>query len=69
MDVRKETNFKIDWESSTEKAQIERKNYLNFIRKFLQDLENLNIAEVKQLMEKWKIHFVDIDNFPRVNFD
>ena len=67
MKTSNETNYVINWKDSDDKSINERKNYLRLIRNFVTDLENLNNQEVNDVLERWKVYFVDIDEFPRVN--
>ena len=60
-------NYVINWKDSDQKSINERKNYLRLLRNFVTDLENLEDEKVNELLKGWKVAFVDIDEFPRVN--
>ena len=68
MITKNETNYVIGWKDSDDKSVNERKNYLRLIRNFVIDSENLNLEQVNELLKRWNVYFVDIDEFPRVNF-
>ena len=59
--------YVINWKDNDQKSLNERKNYLRLLRNFVTDLENIGNEQVNDLMKRWKVAFVDIDEFPRVN--
>lgn len=80
MEIRKEVNYKIDWHAvsnttsyptseESQKVLDDRIHYFNMLRRLLQDLQNLGLDNVDEVLAKYKVHFVDIDDIPRVNLD
>lgn len=79
MRTEKSVNYAIDWLSVSNpstseleqitKIQEDRKHYFDMLRRLLQDLKNLGIDAVDEVLESYNVHFVDIDDFPRVNID
>lgn len=71
MEPKQEINYRIDWVSSDEKAVQDRRAYFNMSRGLISDLENLHDPSVKAVLDRWYVHFVDLegDDFPRVNID
>jgi hypothetical protein len=76
--TKNEVNYKIDWHSGGEygasptgnKMVIEdRKHYFEMLRNLLLDLKNLGRDEIDDIFARYNIHFVDIDDIPRVNID
>jgi len=69
METKPEVNYKIDWVSANEKAIHNRKEYFQMLRGFLKEVHATDNVEVRSIFEKWSVHFVDLDDFPRVNID
>ncbi len=61
-----------------------RKHYFDMLRRFLKDIEIISDSEIpyhwqhsadlvrkeiKKVFEKYDVHFVDVDDFPRINID
>jgi hypothetical protein len=85
MRTEKIVNYKIDWNATVikslgdsvdkiamdvgEKIIADRKHYFDMLRRLLQDLKNLGIDAIDEVLESYNVHFVDIDDFPRVNID
>lgn len=77
MITKKEVNYKIDWHGfklgDDIQAQIkvleDRKHYFDMLRRFLLNIKNLGRDEIDEVFEKYNVHFVDIDDIPRVNID
>lgn len=79
MRTEKSVNYAIDWLSVSNpstseleqitKIQEDRKHYFDMLRRLLQDLKNLGIDAVDEVLESYNVHFVDIDDIPRVNID
>jgi len=54
-------------------------HYFEMVRSFLRDIESVSNSdipnadlirkEIKKIFEKYNVHFVDVDDFPRINFD
>jgi hypothetical protein len=82
MITRNEVNYKIDWRGNAEfgaplepgkqapdKIYQDRKHYFAMLRRFLMDVKNLGRDEIDEIFAKYNVHFVDIDDIPRVNID
>lgn len=68
METKKEVNYLVDW-CYNEQGYQDRKNYFLLLRKMLMELEECNLALVEIIFDKYHVHFVDVDDFPRVNID
>ena len=64
MDVKSTTN-KIIQEGDLEGRKV----WLKCLREFLWELENIDNQQVKDLIKKYNIYFVEVDELPRVNLD
>jgi hypothetical protein len=62
------TNSKEAYEMKA-KVLDDRKHYFSMLRKLFQDLKNLGNDKVDDILALYNIHFVDIDDIPRVNID
>jgi hypothetical protein len=71
METKQEVNYKIDWVSSEPSSIQDRKAYFQMLREFLEDVKRVigDDGYVNKVFEKWNVHFVDVDDFPRVNID
>lgn len=74
--VKEKINYEIDWHSdgvciAEDKNTVldNRIHYFRMLRNFLEDLDGLDLSEVEEVFRKYNIHFVDIDEIPRVNID
>jgi len=61
------TNKLIDWK--TAKGYEERKGMFVAYQEFFLELEKIKNSEVKALLRKWNVYFIDADDFPRINMD
>ena len=69
-------DYKIDWHSegtgiakSGELIVQDRQHYFDMLRRFLQELKNIGSDQVDKVFVKYNVHFIDIDEFKRVNID
>ena len=80
MITKNEVNYKIDWHAvsnttdyPTSEASLkilaDRKHYFDMLQRFLLDIKNLGQDRIDDIFERYNVHFIDIDDIPRVNID
>jgi len=69
-------DYKINWHGDgtgiAESGKLiiqDRIHYFSMLRMLIAELRNLGKDEVDDVLEKYNVHFVDIDDIKRVNID
>ena len=63
----KNANYLINWHGDTSKDVEDKIHYFDMFRRMLSELEKVSMAF--NILDKYNVHFIDVDAIPRVNID
>jgi hypothetical protein len=67
MEIKKTTNYLIDWNDISSEDTMDKIHYFSMLRKLLLEIEKVPMAF--EVLNKFNVYFIDVDEIPRVNID